>query len=95
MKTMDDVIEEILVDAIEQRTIELQGEGRLIHTGYNDSLDFAEAALKALQEAGYRVVPYEPTHNMCEAGHVADPTFRCDDAEDVPRAYYQAMIDAA
>ena len=90
-------MDEVKWNAVTRMSREKNWDGELLGNVLTRSelASLYDAAIAALQEAGYRVVPYEPTHEMCEAGHVADPTFKCDDAEDIPRAYYQAMIDAA
>lgn len=66
----------------------------------------ARAALRALEEAGFAVVPREPTPEMIESGHLLDP-FGCDvEPEDVALIYgkiwfgmvgaaQRAMLDAA
>lgn len=53
--------------------------------------DEAQAALTAITEAGYAVVPVEPTEAMCEAGLEAIIDLRSGEAP----AAYRAMISAA
>jgi len=53
----------------------------------------ASAAVKALNAAGYVVVPREPTEAMLAAGNLASPMY--DDPPTSPREYYEDMIEAA
>lgn len=57
----------------------------------------AAAAFRAIEEAGYVVVPKEPTAAMIEAGRISDP-LSCDvDENDIAMVYgriYEGMISA-
>ena len=55
----------------------------------DDSLDMAKAALKAIKDAGYVIVPSEPTEAMLDA---VQPSLQ--DA-DCYRTDWATMIDAA
>lgn len=56
------------------------------------SYNVVQAALQAIHDAGFAVVPLVPTEAMLEAGfvHTADPCW----IEDVAKAY-RAMVSAA
>ena len=78
-------------------------DGPLLGEGYDDLLEserewinsMAETAVQAFEEAGFRIVPIEPTEEMTVSGYHAtqeDKTIRTfGHADDI----YKAMLEAA
>lgn len=62
-------------------------------------IDRVEHAIKALAEAGYRIVPYDPEQAKGMVGAGGVEMFKCDMAAVPPREatirIYRAMLDAA
>lgn len=59
--------------------------------GWKDTGDVADSILAALKEAGYVVVPREPTEKMCDAVRSTNVNIGSDDAPEI----YQAMLTTA
>ena len=84
-----------LIEAIARALCKSQGEPDNCAKFYTES---AQAALTAITEAGYAVVPVEPTEAMIEVGADLLDSHDCIDEEagrlDLKRAY-SSMISAA
>lgn len=59
-----------------------------VDVNWQDHVALAQAALTAITEAGYAVVPVEPTRRQLEAAEHVPPLF-------TPSDTYRAMISAA
>ena len=64
--------------------------------GHDDACKLAQAALRAIEAAGYRIVPVEPTEEMLKKGvHAFQHSYASEDTLADWRANYRAMLAAA
>lgn len=84
-----------LIEAMARALCEAQGVRRIDGNEMARARDEVEAALTAITEAGYALVPVEPTDAMLEAGHDLLTEHGCNPLTGDAELCWEAMISAS